>query len=389
MIALSVYLALYRLELSNGGLRFRERFSGNRTVGRVSERPHFDGDDLAMRVHFRREIDGTCSVLEHDYYASSCPSVERVIRKIIRETHRLKPSIAPSLIRVLFHDCFIEGCDASVLLDSNESLTSEKEAGPNLSLKGLEVIDMIKSELEKLCPGVVSCADIVVLSARESVKLAGGPRYPLKTGRKDSVLAFKERAERELPSPHASLSEILSSFYSKGFNEREVVCLSGAHSIGVTHCTFFEDRLYNFSGTGKPDPKLDTGFLQQLKTTCPLSASSAPAPSEPSSTCLASKSHSMSSENRSSRVVDLSFNNEGGDRDFGIRYYTRLLENKGVMTSDQMLTAREETMRWVRAYSSDPLLFRKDFASVMIRLSSYRVLTGSAGIVKKNCSTVF
>lgn len=64
-----------------------------------------------------------------------------------------------------------QGCDASVLLDSNESLTSEKEAGPNLSLKGLEVIDMIKSELEKLCPGVVSCADIVVLSARESVKL--------------------------------------------------------------------------------------------------------------------------------------------------------------------------------------------------------------------------
>ncbi|CAH8352884.1 unnamed protein product [Eruca vesicaria subsp. sativa] len=107
------------------------------------------------------------------------------------------------------------------------SVTSEKEAGSNISLKGLEIIDMIKSELENLCPGVVSCADIVVLSAREYVKLVVVPRYTLKTVQKDSMLAFKERAERELPSPHASLSEILSSFYSKGFNEREVVSLSG------------------------------------------------------------------------------------------------------------------------------------------------------------------
>lgn len=48
---------------------------------------------------------------------------------------------------------------------------SEKDSLTNQSLKGFDIIDMIKSQLENECPGIVSCADILVLAARESAVL--------------------------------------------------------------------------------------------------------------------------------------------------------------------------------------------------------------------------
>ncbi|CAH2077419.1 unnamed protein product [Thlaspi arvense] len=408
VLAISVYVALYGLEFDNGILRrFQIEFEDpkvNRTGQKFSEE-----SPMSMRVTIPRStMDHSSSVLKDDFYRHSCPSAQRLIRKEIRRIYHARPSIAPSLIRLLFHDCFIEGCDASVLLDTDESqtssklvefflvlldsdgsITSEKEAAPNLSLKGFDVIDTIKSILENVCPGVVSCADIIVLAARESVKVAGGPRYHLKTGRKDSLLAFKDKAELQLPSPHANLSEILASFYSRGFTTREMVCLSGAHSIGITHCTFFEDRLYNFSGTGKPDPELNTGFLQELKTKCPFSGSAAsPSPSPcPGLAASLPASHSLSSGKKNATgVIDLSFNNEGGEAEFGVRYYKRLMQKKGVLFSDHQLMGSEESLRWVRAYASDPQLFRQDFVSSMAKLSSHGVLTGALGEVRRSCS---
>jgi len=65
-----------------------------------------------------------------------------------------------------------KGCDASVLLDDTGTLKGEKNALPNKnSLRGFEVIDTIKSALEKACPSTVSCADILALAAREAVNL--------------------------------------------------------------------------------------------------------------------------------------------------------------------------------------------------------------------------
>jgi hypothetical protein len=63
----------------------------------------------------------------------------------------------------------LQGCDASVLLNSTQCNKAEKEAVPNLSLCGFEVIDNAKAQIEKMCPGVVSCADILSLAARDVV----------------------------------------------------------------------------------------------------------------------------------------------------------------------------------------------------------------------------
>jgi hypothetical protein len=65
----------------------------------------------------------------------------------------------------------LQGCDASVLLDSTAGNQAEKDAPPNTSLRGFEVIDSAKTRLEQACFGVVSCADVLAFAARDALAL--------------------------------------------------------------------------------------------------------------------------------------------------------------------------------------------------------------------------
>ncbi|GMN37229.1 hypothetical protein TIFTF001_006643 [Ficus carica] len=272
----------------------------------------------------------------------------------------------------------VKGCDASVLLDSTKEMTSEKESPSNESLRGFGLIDIVKSKLEEQCPGVVSCADILVLAARDSVALSGGPYYPVYTGRRDSNAVFLNRAAAELPNPFDHLPVLLATFASKGFDGREIVSLLGAHSIGVIHCKFFEKRLYRVEGNHNPDPSLDLGFLDLMRARCNNS--------DPESS-QGPETYSKRVLNSSSEELGLiSMNYEGPA--FGTQYYQSLLQGKGILYADQQLMTMEETGNWVRAYASDASLFRRDFALVMIKLSDHQVLTAPMGQIRLSCSEV-
>jgi peroxidase len=72
----------------------------------------------------------------------------------------------------LYYILYLQGCDASVLLDSKGNNKAEKEGIANAnSLHGLFVIDSAKKAVEASCPGVVSCADILALATRDAVVL--------------------------------------------------------------------------------------------------------------------------------------------------------------------------------------------------------------------------
>ncbi|EFJ28144.1 hypothetical protein SELMODRAFT_94117 [Selaginella moellendorffii] len=137
--------------------------------------------------------------------------------------------MAASLLRLHFHDCFVNGCDGSVLLDDFPGFTGEKTALPNAnSLRGFEVVDEMKAALERNCPGVVSCADILALAAQLSVEMRGGPRWSVEVGRRDALSASRITANNDIPPPTSNVSTLVSLFQKQGLSVQDMVILSGS-----------------------------------------------------------------------------------------------------------------------------------------------------------------
>ncbi|KAL6998913.1 peroxidase [Sarracenia purpurea var. burkii] len=277
------------------------------------------------------------------------------------------------------------GCDASILLDDsngNKNYPIEKDAIPNQTLKGFNFIDIIKERLEDACPGIVSCADILVLATRDAISLAGGPYYPVFTGRRDSHRSYFATAMAEIPKPDGNISETLRLFSLRGFSKRETVALLGAHNIGKIGCEFIQPRLHNFLGTGRPDQTISFDFLAELSLICKNNESSSPngASSPTRSRFLRESTGIAYYQEFSSSVSSGSV--------FGSLYYESLLRGRGLLYADQQLMANDKTAELARAYASDHsgTTFRVDFARTMMKMSNLGVLTGSQGQIRLNCS---
>ncbi|QCE09747.1 putative Peroxidase 48 [Vigna unguiculata] len=341
---------------------------------------------LANTFQFNQRIrDG--SNLEYDFYKDTCPQAEGIVRSALTRIYFDHRDVAPALLRLFFHDCFIQGCDASLLLDENDGNSNssvEKQAVPNQTLRGFDKIDLIKEEVEQACPGVVSCADIVSLAARDSVLLAGGPFYPVLTGRRDNHQSFFEEATDQIPRPDDNVTRTLHLFNLRGFNARETVSLLGGHNIGKIGCDFIQQRLYNFQDTRQPDPSIPPDFLRQMRLNCPNNSNTNNNKDEfMTSKPMSSVFHSKSGM---SYMQALSSSVSSGST-FDTHYYQSLLRGRGLLFADQQLMAEDKTAKLVSAYASDDgSTFRMDFARVMLKMSNLDVLTGLQGQVRLNCS---
>ncbi|XP_015159881.1 peroxidase 68-like, partial [Solanum tuberosum] len=84
------------------------------------------------------------SDLSDDFYDDICPQALPTIRRVVEDAVSQERRMGASLLRLHFHDCFVNGCDASILLDQTATIDSEKTARPNNnSARGFEVIDRI------------------------------------------------------------------------------------------------------------------------------------------------------------------------------------------------------------------------------------------------------
>ncbi|KAF7811403.1 lignin-forming anionic peroxidase-like [Senna tora] len=302
----------------------------------------------------------TCEAqLSSTFYDNTCPKALSAIRKVIRKAVSKERRMAASLIRLHFHDCFVHGCDASILLDDSSAFESEKTARPNEnSVRGYNVIDQAKAKVEKICPGVVSCADILAVAARDASFSVGGPSWTVKLGRRDSTAAYKDIANNDLPSFRDSLEVLISRFNTKGLSPRDMVALSGSHTIGQAQCFTFRDRIYNNS-----NGDIDAGFAATRQQTCPLA----------------------SSPTNDEKLAPLELVTPNS---FDNKYFKNLIHKKGLLPSDQVLFSGGSTDNIVLEYSKKSATFKSDFASAMIKMGDIQPLVGSAGIVRRICSAI-
>ncbi|PUZ60364.1 hypothetical protein GQ55_4G118600 [Panicum hallii var. hallii] len=292
--------------------------------------------------------------LSTKFYAKSCPGVATIVRSAMAQAVAKEPRMGASIIRLFFHDCFVNGCDASILLDDTPTFTGEKNAGANAnSVRGYEVIDAIKTQVEAACKGIVSCADIVALASRDAVNLLGGPTWNVQLGRKDSRTASQSAANANLPGPGSSAASLVSAFAVKGLSARDMTALSGAHTVGRARCLFFRGRIYT-------EPNINATFAAARQQTCPQSGGDGNlAP----------------------------FDDQTPDA-FDNAYFRNLMARRGLLHSDQELFNGGPTDAQVRKYSGNAGMFATDFAKAMVKMGGLMPAAGTPAEVRLNCRKV-
>jgi peroxidase len=299
---------------------------------------------------------GAEAQLTTDFYDDSCPQIYDIVKAEVRKAVAAETRMAASLVRLHFHDCFVNGCDGSILLNQTDSIDSEQFSKANSdSIRGLDVIATIKAALEDACPATVSCADIVAIASRDSAVEAGFiPGYPVFFGRRDSLTANRSAADEFLPSPLFEYQQLKSSFEKVGLDEFDLIALSGAHTIGRVHCRLV--RLF------LNDTDTNALFREHNNKICPPDG-------DPEK--LTNLDHSTPNQ-------------------FDTLYYKNLLVGEGILRSDQTLWSTSALVNkpLVLSWAVNPFAFFSAFAHSSIKMGNIKPLTGDEGEIRQNCAFV-
>ncbi|KAL0372730.1 UNVERIFIED_CONTAM: Lignin-forming anionic peroxidase [Sesamum calycinum] len=218
-----------------------------------------------------------------------------------------------------------------------------------------------KSEKDAAFPGILiplprldSMVNVLTLAARDASVAVGGPSWNVRLGRRDSTTASRSQANTDLPSPFAGLDALISAFANKGLSARDMVALSGSHTLGQAQCFLFRGRIYS-NGTD-----IDPGFASTRRRQCPQSGGDSNlAPLD--------------------LVTPNSFDNN---------YFKNLQQRKGLLQSDQVLFSGGSTDSIVSEYIRSPQTFARDFANAMIKMGEIQPLLGQSGIIRRVCNAI-
>ncbi|KAE8775195.1 Peroxidase 1 [Hordeum vulgare] len=168
------------------------------------------------------------------------PGVEGIVFRKTTRIARPLPDQAASLLRLHYHDCFVQACDVSMLLDSTDGSPAEKDAMPNQSPRGMDVVARVKDKLEK----------------------SKGLSWLVALGRRDGRTSRAGNCGR-LPLLYGNITVMIKVFAAKGLDVKDLVMPSAAHTFGKEHCSSFADLLELYYGSiCSTDTTLDERFLK-------------------------------------------------------------------------------------------------------------------------------
>ncbi|GLJ28584.1 hypothetical protein SUGI_0563130 [Cryptomeria japonica] len=296
------------------------------------------------------------TLLSTNFYANSCPNVEAIVKEVVSKKYSQSFLTVPATLRLFFHDCFVEGCDASVIIQSTANNQAEKDSPDNLSLAGdgFDTVIKAKQAVENVCPNTVSCADILAIATRDVIALVGGPTYNVEFGRRDGTISQASRVDGNLPKASFNLDQLVTLFNAKGLSQTDMIALSGAHTVGSSHCIDFSYRIY-----GNPfDLTLNSNYASQLQNICPMNVDPDVAVS-----------------------LDPTTPNK-----FDNVYYQNLENGKGLLTSDQVLFTDSRSRNTVKIYARYPSRFNAGFIQAITNLGRVGVKVGDQGEIRQDCS---
>lgn len=190
--------------------------------------------------------------------------------------------------------------------------------------------------------------------------MQGGPYWKVPTGRRDGTISNATESLNNIPAPTFNFSSLTKSFAKVGLNVKDLVLLSGSHTIGVGHCSAFSSRLYNYTGVGDEDPLLDSEYAANLRN----------------SKCT--------NPNDNVTFVEM---DPGSARTFDLDYYKQVLKRRGLFHSDAALTTDSDARSIIMdLVNSSPSKFYKAFGLSMEKMSRAQVKTGTEGEIRKHCA---
>jgi len=167
-------------------------------------------------------------------------SLEAEVREFL--VHLMPLEHAPAHLRLAFHDAgTYDARTQTGGAHGTVHLPEEVQRGDNTGW-GQPCIELL-AEAKASYP-TVSWADLVALGGAAAVQKCGGPMIQIGLGRTDaSVAAPRNR----LPGGYEGASLLKTIFARMGLGPRELVALSGAHTLGYTQRRSFTRHPWAFS----------------------------------------------------------------------------------------------------------------------------------------------